>query len=56
MKYVVRRDGGRFWYWIFYSASGEAISRSCESYANKAGCLHSIASNKGSAVAPVLEG
>lgn len=40
--YWQKKDQSGYWYWVFYAANGEAISRSSESYVNRSDCLHSI--------------
>lgn len=40
--YWQKKDNSGQWYWIYYAKNAKAISRSSESYVNKADCLHSI--------------
>lgn len=51
--YVMKKDAGGKWYWIYYASNYEPIARSSESYGAKADCEHSIALVKSSGPAPV---
>ena len=52
--YWQKKDNSGYWYWIYYAANGEAISRSSESYVRRADCEHSINLMKGSGSHPVF--
>ena len=51
--YQVKKDNSGHWYWIYYAKNGEEISRSSESYVNRADCDRSITIMKGSSASPV---
>lgn len=51
--YVLKRDAGGKWYWLFYAENYEAIARSSESYVAKADTEASIRLLKNSGSAPV---
>ena len=52
--YWEKKDNSGQWYWIYYAVNGKAISRSSESYVNRADCEHSINIMKGSSDAKVF--
>jgi uncharacterized protein YegP (UPF0339 family) len=51
--YVLKKDAGGHWYWVFYAENHEAIARSSESYVAKADAEASIRLLKNSGSAPV---
>jgi len=52
--YWQKKDERGGWYWVYYAVNGKAISRSSESYVNRADCAHSIEIMKTSTEAKVF--
>lgn len=52
--YWQKKDTNGQWYWIYYASNAKAISRSSESYVNRADCAHSIEIMKNSSGAKVF--
>ncbi|MGE4405923.1 DUF1508 domain-containing protein [Pseudomonas sp.] len=52
--YIQKKDNKGQWYWVYYAKNGEPISRSSESYINRADCTHSVQLMKNSSNDPLF--